>query len=173
MYGDYDLTLAPNQSTLEATSYLYDTNLNAESYLTVNDRESFNISYVYGAKLSADARLFFQPSTNGIDVYDGRLGTLRSRISLPFALSQNFDALVSDGQDNVLIAITGQTGNGIAILDLSSLAEPAPLAYSTPTARFAIQMTSRLPEGNMHSPLATQFRAAIKHQTNRVRPAIH
>jgi len=40
------------------------------------------------------------------------------------------DALVSDGNDNILIAITGTTGNGIAVVDLSSLPEPAPLPYS-------------------------------------------
>ena len=128
-YGDFDLTLSPGQTTLEATSYLYDTSLNAESYLVLSDRDALNISYVYGTKLSPDGTLLFQPSTNGIDVYDGRLGTLRTRISLPFALSDNFDALVSDGTDNVLIVITGQSGNGIAIVDLSSLVEPAHLSY--------------------------------------------
>jgi hypothetical protein len=128
-YGDYDLTLSGGQTTLEATGYLYDTNLNAESYLVLSDRDALNITYVYGTKLSPDGALLFQPSTNGIDVFDGRLGILRTRISLPVALSENFDALVSDGTDNVLIAITGQTGGGIAIVDLSSLAEPAPLHY--------------------------------------------
>ena len=128
-YGDYDLTLSADQTTLEATSYLYDMNLNADSYLVLSDRDVLNISYVYGTKLSPDGTLLFQPSTNGIDVFDGRLGTLRERISLPVALSENYDALVSDGTDNVLIAITGVTGNGIAIVDLSSLSEPAPLPY--------------------------------------------
>jgi len=134
-YGDYDLTLAPGQSTLEATDYLYDPNLNAQSNLVLNDREAMNIAYVYGNKLSPDGALLFSPTTNGIDVFDGRLGTLRTRISLPVALSQNFDALVSDGKDNVLIAITGATGNGIAVVDLSSLAEPAPLSYLQRKAR--------------------------------------
>lgn len=129
-YGDYDLTLASRQAMLEATSFLYDVKLNAESYLTLNDRESDNISYVYGTQLSGDGALLFQPTTNGIDVFDGRVGTFRSRIALPFALSQNYDALVADGQDNVLIAITGVNGTGIAIVDLSSLSEPAPLPYT-------------------------------------------
>jgi WD40 repeat protein len=128
-YGDYDLALSSGQTTLEATSYLYDAELNAESSLVLNDREALNISYVYGNKLSPDGTLLFAPSTNGIDVFDGRLGTLRMRISLPVALSENFDALVSDGTDNVLVAITGQTGSGIAIVDLGSVAEPAPLSY--------------------------------------------
>lgn len=128
-YGDYDLTLSKNQIQFEATSYLYDSDLNARSFFTLNDREIQNISYVYGAKLSPDGSLLFQPSTNGIDVYDGRLGTLRNRIALPFALSTNYDALVVDGKDNILLGITGTNGNGIAIVDLTSVAEPAPLPY--------------------------------------------
>ena len=111
------------------TFYLYDSDLNGESYYVLNDREILNIAYVYGAKLSPDGRLLFQPSTNGIDVFDGRLGNPRSRISLPVPLSPNYDALVDDGRDNVLIAITGTTGNGIAIIDLTSIGEPPPLPY--------------------------------------------
>ena len=71
-----------------------------------------------------------QPSTNGIDVFDGRLGVLIDRIALPFALSINYDAVVADGKDNVLLAITGTSGSGIAVVDLSSVSEPAPLAYA-------------------------------------------
>ena len=113
-YGDYDLTLSRrSDNTSDNPLYLYDTNLNAASYLALNDRETLNITYVYGTKLSPDGSLLFQPSTNGIDIFDGRLGTLRSRIALPFALSQNFDALVGDGQDNALIAITGVNGDGM------------------------------------------------------------
>lgn len=128
-YGDYDLTLSKNQTQFEATSYLYDSDLNARSFFALNDREILNISYVYGTKLSPDGSLLFQPSTNGIDVFDGRLGKLRNRIALPFALSTNYDALVGDGKDNVLIAISGSTGNGVAVLDLSSISEPSPLPY--------------------------------------------
>jgi YVTN family beta-propeller protein len=128
-YGDYDLTLAGGQQQLEATSFLYDTNLNAESFYALSDYEVLNISYVYGAKLVSDGSLLFQPSTSGLDVLDGRLGILLMRISLPLALSTNFDALVEDGKDNTLIAITGTTGNGIAVLNLNSISEPAPLPY--------------------------------------------
>jgi len=130
-YGDYDLAFSRNQTNFEASSYLYDSDLNAESFLTLNDREILNIGYVYGAKLSPDGRLLFQPSTNGIDVFDGHIGTLRNRIALPFSLSANYDALVEDGKDNVLIAVTGTNGNGIAVVDLSSISEPPPLPYST------------------------------------------
>ena len=127
-YGNYELALSSNETQFTATFYIYDSDLNGESYYALNDREILNIAYVYGAKLSPDGRLLFQPSTNGIDVFDGNLGNLRDRISLPAVLSPNYDALVDDGTDNVLVAITG-TGNGIAIIDLTSVAEPGSLPY--------------------------------------------
>jgi hypothetical protein len=127
--GNYDLALSSNQEHFEATGYFYDFNLNGESLNAQNDREILNIAYVYGAKLSPDGRLFFQPSTNGIDIFDGYLGNLLNRVSLPVALSPNYDALVEDGTDNILIAITG-TGNGIAVVDLTSINEPPPLPYT-------------------------------------------
>jgi hypothetical protein len=171
--GDYDLTLSPGQTTVEATSYLYDTNLNAESNLTLNDREAINITYVYGTKLSPDGSLLFQPSTNGIDVYDGRLGTLRSRIALPFALSQNYDALVGDGRDDALIAITGTNGSGIATVDLSSLSEPAPLPYAKDHIGRAQSPAMNEPSSHpsVHASPTTVTprlvpRSVIKHATN-------
>jgi hypothetical protein len=142
-YGNYDLALSSNQGRLEGTGYFYDVNLNAESFYTENDREVLNISYVYGAKLSPDGRLFFQPSTSGIDVFDGYLGNLLNRISLPVALSPNYDALVDDGTDNILVAITG-TGNGIAIVDLTSISEPPQLPYSSrKSASRSVSLISR------------------------------
>src|SRR6202041_509022 len=98
-------------------------------FFALNDREILNISYVYGMKLDPDGSLLFQPSTSGIDVVDGRLGNLLTRIALPLTLSTNYDALVDDGKDNTLVAITGATGNGIAVLNLTSISEPAPLPY--------------------------------------------
>jgi hypothetical protein len=50
---------------------------------------------------------------------------------LPFMLSANYDALVDDGWDNILIAITGQTGDGIAVIDLSLPEGVASLAATT------------------------------------------
>lgn len=128
-YGNYDLALSKNQIQFTATDYLYDSNLNAESFYALNDREVQSVSYVYGVKLSPNGSLVFQPSTNGIDVFDGRIGNLRNRIALPVALSLNYDALVSDGTDNVLVAITGANGEGVAIVDLTSIPEPTPLSY--------------------------------------------
>jgi len=128
-YGDYDMALSSDQTRFEATGYFYDANLNAESYFGLNIREQLNISYVYGNKLSPGGLLLFQPTTIGIDVMDGSIGTLRNRISLPVSLSTNYDALVADGKDNILVAITG-SGDGIAVIDLSSVTEPAPLPYA-------------------------------------------
>jgi hypothetical protein len=119
--------------------------------------------------------LLFQPSTNGIDVFDGRLGALRTRISLPTALSQNYDALVSDGKDNRLIAITGETGNGIAIIDLSSLAEPSPLAYqdTASNARLSTDRIQPIPSrpaisntSHASTNLGTVPKATIRHVSN-------
>ena len=133
--GDYDMSLAANQQQLEATSYFFDADLDPESFYAMNDREALNVTYVYGAKLDAAGSLEFQPATNGIDVLDGRLGNLLTRIALPLPLSTNYDALVNNGTDNTLIAIAGATGNGIAVLNLNSIAAPVPLpcAKKSPT----------------------------------------
>jgi hypothetical protein len=133
-YGNYELALSSNQTQFTATFYIYDSNLNNESYYALNDRQVLNIAYIYGAKLSPDGLLLFQPSSNGIDVLDGNIGNLRERISLPFVLSPNYDALVSDGVDNVIVAITGASGSGIAVVDLTSLPEP-PTSISRPIDR--------------------------------------
>lgn len=124
---DDDLALSGDQSRVAGDGHLYDSNLNAESNMVLNLREQ-NISYLYGQKLSADGRLLFQPTDQGIDVYDGRLGSLLSRIALPLPLSPNYDALVSDGQDNVLVAITGNA-DGVSVIDLSAFEEPPALPY--------------------------------------------
>ncbi len=133
-YGNYELSFSSDQTQLTATDFLYDDLLNGESTYAMNDREFLNITYVYGAKLNHDGRLIFQPYSNGIDVLDGNVGNLRTRIALPVALSANYDALAVDPNDNVLIAITGNSGTGIAIVDLSSLPEPG-LSYQTASGR--------------------------------------
>jgi hypothetical protein len=172
-YGDYDLTLSKDQTRLEATSYLYDFNLNAESPYSPTDIELQGLSYLYGAKLSPDGNLLFQPTTNGIDVLDGRFGTLRTRIALPFGLSANYDTLVSDGKDNVLVAITG-TGDGIAVIDLTSLPEPPPLSYagaistqSNSSSVFTRGSKTQSATGSLSSGSSTQ-RRSIKHFTRSV-----
>jgi hypothetical protein len=132
-YGNDDLALSGNYAWFAATGYLYDADLNAESYLGFNLREFTGASFLYGEKLSPDGRLLFQPTTVGIDVLDGHLGNLLKRIALPVTLSPNYDALVADGKDNVLVAITGAKGDGIAVIDLRSVSEPPALPYAAVT----------------------------------------
>jgi IPT/TIG domain-containing protein len=148
---DFDLALSSNNTRFAAGSFLFDADLNGESFLTANDREVRNISYVFGMKLSPDGTLLFQPSTQGIDVYDGRLGTLRSRIAMPFSFSAFYDALVADGKDNILVGIIGPSANAIAVIDLSSLPEPSPLPFAAVVAR---------PPANFLSRAATGFRSS-------------
>lgn len=123
--GNLELALSGDQSWLTAADYVMDTDLNAESFLSLTERQGWNETAVYGEKLNADGTLLFRPLTDALDVMDGKQATLISRIALPIQLSPVYDALVSDGKDNVLICITGQNGDGIAILDLSSLQSPA------------------------------------------------
>jgi hypothetical protein len=142
--------LSSNQTWMSAGEYLMDTNLNPESYVCYVDRETWNQSSVYGQKMSPDGNLLFQPLLNAIDVLDGRQGGLRTRVAIPFTLSANYDALVSDGKDNVIVAITGETGDGIAVIDLSSLPEPIPSATTSrnhrlPMAKWTVEAATRKP----------------------------
>lgn len=124
--SDAEMALASNQTWMAATEWVMDTNLNPESFLTITDRQGVSITAVFGAKLSPDGSLLFQPLVDGLAVFDGKLGTLRTRIALPFALSANFDALVADGNDNVLLGIVGENGDGgVAVIDLTAV--PVPL----------------------------------------------
>jgi hypothetical protein len=147
---DYELTLSSNQTWMSASEYLMDTNLNIESYVTYNDRETWNQSAVYGEKISADGNLLFAPLMNGLDVIDGRLAGLRTRIGLPFTMSSNYDALVDDGIDNILVAITGQTGGGVAVIDLSSLPEPTssvvPQSLLPESSKYSTSLTTKNPD---------------------------
>jgi len=175
-YGNYELSLAGNETQLTATDFLYDNLLNGQSAYALNDREALNISYVYGAKLNHDGKLIFQPYSNGIDVLDGNLGNLRTRIALPVALSANYDALAVDPSDNVLIAITGNSGEGIAIVDLSSLLEPkSPYqanqqkrAIATENARNRNSTPQqRMPKGN-----STVYTRMVPHKTSIARQGL-
>ncbi len=166
------MALSSNQAQITATSYFYDFDLKAESYYALNDREILNISDVYGAKFSPDVRLLFQPSTNGIDVFDGELGNLLNRTSLPVALSPNYDALVDDGTDSILVAITG-TGNGVAIVDLTSISEPPPLTYNRKSASRKYRSANRLdsladvtPRRLQEHPLKTFARSAARYEVH-------
>ena len=73
------------------------------------------------------------------------------------SLSPNYDALVADGKDDVLIAITGN-GDGIAMVDLTSIMDPPPLPYARKL-------------GSKSSPAInwnrTRSDSSIQNQTNR------
>jgi WD40 repeat protein len=162
-----DLALSRNNTRLAAATFEYDADLNAESFTTLNDREVLNISYVFGMKLSPDGTLLFQPSTLGMDVFDGRLGTLRSRIAMPFSFSTIYDALVADGNDNVLVGIVGAFANQIAVIDLSSLPEPSPLPFAPLGAR-PLDFVSRAAAGAVSR---TNADGASRAAANAPRPA--
>jgi hypothetical protein len=126
-----ELVLGASQNQLFAAGFFSDNNLNNNAMQILDFAESLDADYVYGAALSADGSLLFQPGTQSIDVFDGNTGVFRARIALPVQLSPNFRALVSDNKDSRLVAITGATGNGIAVIDLTSLPEPSPPTYVT------------------------------------------
>lgn len=106
--------------------------------------------YLYGAAFSADGRLLFQP---------GLQNTFRARVALPVALSPNFRALVSNNKDNRIIAITGSAGDGIAVIDLSSLPEPVPLTWLPAVAAPAVignpQASDTANQRRLENPFAT------------------
>ena len=172
--GDYEMTLSSNGTWMSASEYLADTNLNPESYVAYSEREIWNVSAVFGEKSSPDGSLLFSPLLNALDVIDGKRGVLLSRISLPVTLSANYDALVADGQDNILIAITGQTGTGIAIIDLTSLPEPPPLPYATiaTTSRMAVFTGGKVTGAQEQSRVYAQKLEATR-STGRPMPMKH
>ncbi len=127
--GSDEVVLSANQTRLFCDGFFADSNLNNIGYQALDVAESLDAQYVYGAALSADGGLLFQPGTQAIDVFDGNTGAFRGRISLPVPLSPNYRALVSNHQDSRLVAITGATGNGIAVIGLNSIPEPVPPTY--------------------------------------------
>lgn len=126
--NNYELEMSATQTRLFADGFFVDTNFNGIGLQVLNVAESIDASYVYGGAFSADGSLFFQPGLNSIDVFDGATGAFRARVSLPVALSPNFRALVSNKKDNRIIAITG-AGDGIAVIDLTSLPAPPPVTW--------------------------------------------
>jgi hypothetical protein len=171
-YGDDELSLSSNQTSFSATGYFFDSDLDAQASIGLNDREYLTASsYVYGAKLSPDGSVLFQPTTSGMDVIDGKRGNLFARVALPFQLSPGYDALVSDGIDNVLVAITGATGAGIAILDFTTIGEPQPVPYASSLKQelhgLAVTPKSAAPKsGKQAATAGTRLRPKITHITN-------
>jgi WD40 repeat protein len=124
----YDVVLGPNQTSGFLDGIMLDKNGNPEGLETLNYREAFDASWVYGAVISPDGTLLYQPGTNAIDVFDARTGAFQERVSISQTLSSTYRALVGDTKDNVLVAITG-SGNGIAVVDLTALPAAPALPY--------------------------------------------
>jgi hypothetical protein len=128
--GTEDFVLAPNQETIFAAGVVMDSTLNNLGLQVLDVAESIDANYVFGSAISADGSLIFQPGDGLIDVLDGYTGSFRARVSVPFTLSPNYRALVSNQQNSQLVAITGATGNGIAVINLNALPEPQPVTYA-------------------------------------------
>jgi hypothetical protein len=173
--SDFELALSSNQTWMSATGWLMDTNLNPESFITLTDRQIASTLLVFGAKLSPDGSLLFQPLVDGIDVFDAKLGTLRTRIALPIALSTNYDALVADGRDNVLVAVAGANGDGgVAVIDLSSLPLPAPQPFALLTGVLPPNLTTRVESARSgRAMLANESPAAATTKRGRTRHVVN
>jgi len=161
--NNYELEMSATQTRLFADGFLVDTNLNGIGLEVLNVPESIDANYLYGGAFSANGSLFFQPGTNAIDVFDGVTGAFRARIALSLPLSPNFRALVTNGKDDRIIAITGN-GDGIAVIDLSSIPKPAPVTWLSAIAAPAVTWSPLFPETSSRrlpgSPLQTIRRQA-------------
>ncbi|HEX3685086.1 MAG TPA: hypothetical protein VHU83_21305 [Bryobacteraceae bacterium] len=123
--GDDELALSANQFILAISEAIFDNVLDLHAYLSdPPGTQAIDETFVPGEKLSADGSLLFEPLQDGILVNDTASGRPFARVTLPLTIAPYYDSLVGDGKDNVLVAITG-TGNGIAVIDLSSLVAPA------------------------------------------------
>lgn len=129
----YDMALSGDSTRLMAGYHLFDANLNRVSNMVADERIDEIASWWDGIKLNANGRLLFNPETYAISLYDGQLGTPVGRIPLPVTLSTVYDPLVVTGKDNVLVAITGDKADGVAVIDLNSVPEPPLFPYLSGT----------------------------------------
>jgi hypothetical protein len=155
-----ELILAPNQETLFASGLILDSNLNTLGQQVLNLAESVDANYVFGSAMSTDGSLIFQPGDGFIDVFDGRTGSFRARISLPFTLSPNYRALISNQHDSQLVAITGSTGNGIAVIDLNPLPEPQPLTYAVSKGKSPLREPALASSRTLLTTVKSKLRAS-------------
>lgn len=144
--GSYEAVLAPSQTRLFLDGFTTDTNLNPIALQALDTAQILDAAYVYGAAFSADGNLLFQPGLYAIDVFDGQTGVFRGRVGLPMQLAPNYRALVSNKRDSQLVTITGDTGNGIAVIDLNSIPEPPPSSYFSSAAPIAASVSAFHPK---------------------------
>jgi DNA-binding beta-propeller fold protein YncE len=143
-----ELALSGDRSTLTAAEYVMDTTLNPQSFVSLNEKQTWDETIVYGEKLNPNGTLLFRPLSDGLDVVDARTGQLLTRIALPVTLAPIYDSLVADGRDSVLILITGTNNDGISVLDLQSLPPALPLGYATHSAAGAAHAEHLSPNSN-------------------------
>ena len=116
-----ETSLSADGSTLLSSDIFADAAGNPTGEITYVDYDTWAVSSVHGQKLNGDGSLLYQPLSGGLDVLDSQTGLLKARLSTSFSLASVFDALAIDGTtDGQVVAITG-TGNGVAVMDLSSL----------------------------------------------------
>ena len=122
--GGYEVAVSGDGKRVLVDGLLADTNLNSIGVETLNMAQGLDAQYLYGGVFSADGSLFFQPGTQAIDIFDGITGAFAGRVALSITLSSNFRALVPNYRDDQVVAILGDSGNAIGVIDLSSLPKP-------------------------------------------------
>ncbi|MGH9745330.1 MAG: IPT/TIG domain-containing protein [Candidatus Acidiferrales bacterium] len=116
-----DFAMSADSSTFAINGFAADASLNLSGIFEYIDREtSFPVGTV-GVKLSKDGRLFFQPLTHGIDIFDTQTGRLVYRVQIPGTIPDVYDALATDGVDNTIAVITT---TGVALVSLDPLPLP-------------------------------------------------
>ncbi len=138
-----DLAISSDGATFDSGGVILDNQLNQKTYL--------NAGYGNGQKLSPDGQLLFTPLANSITVASTASGQTITSVALPSTfgsfsdippseeIQPAFDALVSDGKDNIMVAITGTNGSGgVAVVDLSSISASG-INFRKPAASKAIK----------------------------------
>jgi hypothetical protein len=123
-----DLALSASGNHLFSSGCLLDSNGKVLAMPSPDRAELVGIHYVPGTAFSPDGSLLFRAATQTIDAFDSNTGAFVARVSLGTPLSSKYRALVPNGKDSVLAVIT-QNGNGIALVDVSGIPEPAPPSY--------------------------------------------
>jgi hypothetical protein len=165
--SDLDMALSTNATTLAAGGYVVDTDLGLQTEATENQLEAAATA-LYGEKLTPDGSLLISPVSTGLDLLDARTGMWTGRVLLPVTLAPVYDALVSDGRSNVLVAITG-TGDGVVAADLSSVALPDPLPYfvrSTTTGSIWTRISSGADSAILPHALSREHTSLVKHRAS-------
>jgi hypothetical protein len=173
---DRDMALSGDSTRLLAGFRLTSASLDLDAQLVAPERWRDIVEWLYGIKLSPDGSLVFMPESHAIGVFDGRVGTPRGRVALPITLAPCYDSLVANGRDNLLVAITGDNADGVAVIDLNGIPAPPPLPYATssgPLSKGMLQTAESAPagtnpaqpaagalEGTRRQPEASAFRRA-------------